>query len=136
MQYYFLTLLATFAILSSCDNKKDQVEILGKQTMAVHDESMKDLAAMNRVARALKDTLGQLDTSAAAVLRRTAILDALSAIKQADEGMNTWMRQYENPSGKPAEQALQYLREQKQKIEQNHKDILTATENAKQLIKK
>jgi hypothetical protein len=122
------------AILSACNGKKDQVELLSKQTMAVHDESMKDIAAMNRMARALKDTLAQLDTSA--TMQRSAILKVLSAIQAADEGMNTWMRQYENPSGKPAEEAILYLQDQKKKIEKNRQDIRFAMEAGKQFIKK
>jgi Xaa-Pro aminopeptidase len=136
MKYFSLLLLAILLPFFACDDQKNQVEVLTQQTMAVHDESMKDLAAMNRTARALKDTLELLDTSAAHALRRAAILDALTAIRRADEGMNAWMRQYENPSDKPSAQAIQYLQEQKQKIEQNHKDIRSAMEAGKQLIKK
>lgn len=128
--YPFLLLTALLALIFSACNQRQEVEKLQKETETVHDEAMKSMADMNRSGRALKQLLPALDSLPA---RRDSILDVLSAMNRAEEDMMTWMRQYKAPDEQSVEQALLYLREQKQKIEQNRQDIRKALEAGKNM---
>jgi hypothetical protein len=89
--------------------------------MFVHDEAMKDMATMNRKARALK---AELKNTTDGSERKTAILDTLKLIEVAETEMHDWMRNYDAPSADmPTAQAKAYLVDQKAKIELNYEHI-------------
>lgn len=104
--------------------------------MAVHDTAMKDMAEMSRTGRALKQILAETDTLPANKAKRDSIAVTLVAIEKADADMMDWMQQYRKPDEKSVEEAVAYLNEQKQKIEQNLRDIQAATAAGRQFLKK
>ena len=55
-------------------------------------------------------------------------------IDRADAGMSAWMGEYKDPEGKPADEAILYLQDQKQKIEKNRDDIRAALNEGKKLL--
>lgn len=112
------------------NQKDDSLEILKTETMRIHDEAMKDMADMNRVGRALKKELGSLDSLAP---RRDVIRQVLGQMKKAEEDMYDWMRNYTPPENEPVEKAKRYLENQKQKIEQNQRDMKAALEAGRSL---
>lgn len=118
----FLCLAFVFFTQNTTD---DNLETLQTETMRIHDEAMKDMAAMNRVGRALKKEMESLDTLAP---RRDTIRQVLGQMKKAEEDMYAWMRNYTPPENKPADEAKGYLEDQKQKIEQNQRDMKAALE--------
>jgi succinate dehydrogenase flavin-adding protein (antitoxin of CptAB toxin-antitoxin module) len=115
--------------LFSCESRHD-LEILEQETERIHDDAMRDMAEMNRIGRSLKkDTAGT-------VTRRDSIAAALLQMTDAEADMMAWMTGYRAPKDKPKAEAIQYLTEQKTKIEQNQKDIRAALEAGKTLVKK
>lgn len=109
-----------------------EVETLKKSTLAIHDEAMKAMADMNRIGRTLKREMVALDSLAP---RREAIRKVLGQIKTAEEDMYAWMQQYTPPDQLPPAEAKSYLEDQKRKIEQNQRDIQSALEAGRQLLK-
>jgi hypothetical protein len=113
------------------DGQKNPVEELKVQTMAIHDEAMVEMAEMNRLGRMLKRELAQQTTDTP---RTDSIRATLRLMKKAEEDMYTWMRQYTDPVGRPTEEALRYLEEQKRLIGQNQEDIRRARDAARKLL--
>ena len=111
----------------------NDLETLQTETMQIHDETMKDMADMNRIGRGLKQELETLDSLAP---RREAIREVLGQMKRAEEGMYYWMQQYSPPENKPEAEAKLYLEDQKQKIGQNQRDMKAALEAGALLLKK
>jgi thioredoxin-like negative regulator of GroEL len=125
-------LSALFLFLLACsDERKKQIEALKKETMDIHDEAMKDLADMNRVSRKLKEFMISAVMTPEQSAQYTAVL---AAIGKADEDMTNWMRDYKDPKGMPAAEAIKYLEDQKQKIAKNRDDIRAALEAGKKLM--
>lgn len=125
----FLCLAFVFFTQSAQDNG---VETLQKETMNIHDAAMKIMADMNRVGRGLKKEMETLDSLAP---RRDALRQVLGQMKKAEEDMYAWMQQYTPPVELPEEAAKRYLESQKQKIEQNQRDLKTALEAGEHLLK-
>ena len=126
------SLIALVLLFAACDDgSKKQIEALKKETMAVHDEAMKDMADMNRVSRKLKDYMTVATMTPEQSEQFTA---ALAAIEKADDDMTAWMGSYEDPEGQEPAAAMQYLQEQKQKMEKNRADIRAALEAGKKLL--
>lgn len=123
----FLCLAFVFFTAAPGENN---LETLEKETMRIHDETMKDMADMNRIGRSLKRELETLDSLAP---RRDTIRQLLRQMKKAEEDMYNWMRQYTPPEGQAAEEAQRYLEDQKQKIEQNQRDMKAALEAGRKL---
>ncbi len=125
-------LSALFLLLFACaDGSKKQIEALKKETMDIHDEAMKDLAEMNRVSRQIKEFMISAIMTPEQSAQYTTVL---TAIDKADEDMTNWMRDYEDPKGVAAAEAIKYLEEQKQKIAKNRDDIRAALEAGKKLL--
>jgi hypothetical protein len=127
LSVFFLTIF----LLGACDNGKKEVAALAKETEAIHDAAMKDMAEMNRVARALKDFM----ISATMTPEQSQKFnDALTTMGNAENDMMDWMKNYKSPDALPSAEALKYLQEQKKLIENNHIDIKSATEAGKKLL--
>lgn len=131
----YMLFLCAGILLLACNNRQ-AVETLQTQTMAIHDEAMKEMADMERTARALKQLQAGIDTLPASKPRRDAIAAALTTIEKADGDMMDWMQTYQAPDDKPTEEALNYLKDQKQKIEKNISDIRAANAAGKQILEK
>ncbi len=123
-------LLFTILLFSACGNDKKQVETLTQATETAHDEAMKDLADMNRVARELKETM----IAATMTAEQSAVYnDVLTNMGKAENSMMDWMKNYTSPNALAPAEALKYLTEQKTLIEQNRAEIKAALEAGKQL---
>ena len=122
--------LCSLLVFSACNNDRKQIEALSKETETIHDEAMKDIADMNRVARELKQTM------TAAMMnpeQSAAYSEALTAIGKAENEMMDWMKNYKSPEEMPSADALKYIQEQKTLIEKNRADIRAALEAGKKL---
>ncbi len=121
-----LVLLMVSALLfTACNNDKKQVESLIKETETIHDEAMKDMADMNRVARELKQTM----IAAMMTPEQNAVYtDVLDKMGNAENGMMDWMKNYKSPDEMSSADALKYIQEQKTLIEKNQADIKAALE--------
>lgn len=130
----FYVLLVALMANTGC-NSKTEVHALQELTEDTHDEAMADLAVMNRTGRALRQLLTQLDSlDHRTTGRRDSIILTLQQMEQADDHMMTWMAGYKNPEKLPKKEALQYLLDQKQKIELNRDEIRSALVAGQQLL--
>jgi beta-phosphoglucomutase-like phosphatase (HAD superfamily) len=128
----FIVVVFFAQVACSGDLKRQQnaeIEALQKDTETIHDDAMKDMASMNRYARALKAQLNEPNLVGS---RKTQILDTLTLIQKAEDGMYTWMKNYQAPSKemKP-EAAKAYLLAQKALIEVNAQEIKVLVEPQK-----
>lgn len=124
--------IALFALffITACANDKKQIETLTQETEAIHDEAMKDMADMNRVARALKETL----IVATMTPEQSAVYtEVLTQIGKAENDMMDWMKNYKAPEAGSEAEALAYIQGQKKAIEKNHADIKAALAAGKKL---
>ena len=127
-------LLLSLAFLSACNNDQKAVEALLKETETIHDEAMKDLAEMNRVAREIKEFM----ISATMTPDQSAVYtETLTQIGQAENDMMTWMKDFKAPEATaPPKEAMEYLSKQKELIQKNQADIKAAAEAGKKLLGK
>lgn len=124
--------LAIAIVATSCGNeKKQQIDTLIGETERIHDEAMKEMADMNRIARDLKQRM--IADSSMAAERKEAIMSTLTLMGKAENDMMEWMKNYKNPDGMPPVEALKYIQEQKNLIEKNQKDIKAALEAGQKL---
>lgn len=126
-----LCLLFVWLVQPGTPTANPDVETLLKTTMDIHDEAMKEMAAMNRIGRMLKKETQTLDPDSP---RADSIHHVVQAMKLAEEDMYTWMSLYEPPTDMPADKAMPYLEDQKAKISQNLADIQAAHEAGKRLL--
>ena len=130
---FFVALVLPMMILGTSCNDRKAVEELKDATMAVHDEAMKELGAMNSVARGLKATMNSLDSLSP---ERIEIKNTISDMEKAESEMMDWMAQYRAPAkDMPKEEALKYLQGQKTLMEKNLEDIRAAKNRGEKVIK-
>lgn len=118
-------LLFSTMMFTACGDDKKQVEALTSETEKLHDEAMKDLADMNRVARELKETM---IASTMTPEQSAVYTDVLTKMGKAENEMMEWMKNYKSPDGMPAKDAMPYLQEQKSLIEKNRAEIKASLE--------
>lgn len=124
------SLLFSAFFFTACNDDKKQIETLSKATETVHDEAMKDLADMNRIARELKETL----VAATMTPEQSAVYDeVLTNMGKAENNMMDWMKNYQAIDAMAPADALKYLQEQKTLIEKNQVEIKAALEAGKKL---
>ena len=125
-----LTVLFAGLMLAACNSDQKKMEALKSQTDAIHDAAMKDLADMNRVARAMKDLMKSDSTMPAE--KKAEFEQRLKAIGDAENNMTSWMMSYQIPQ--EAGEAVKFLEEKKAPIEANQQEIKTAIENGQKLL--
>jgi hypothetical protein len=125
-----LTVLFAGLMLAACNSDQKKMEALKSQTDAIHDAAMKDLADMNRVARAMKDLMKSDSTMPAE--KKAEFEQRLKAIGDAENNMTSWMMSYQIPQ--EAGEAVKFLEEKKAAIEANQQEIKTAMENGQKLL--
>ena len=108
--------------LYGCADTKQQEKQLYKEVIALHDSVMAHNGLLMKNKMKL-DTL--LTQNLQATTKDSAMLASKSLIA-ADEAMNTWMHQFEpDYSGKPHNEVMKYLEDQKVQIK--NVDSLTKT---------
>ncbi len=128
---FTLLLLLSFTLFTACGGDKKQLETLVQETETIHDEAMKDMAEMNRVARTLKENI--VADSTMDSTRKETIMNALTNIGNAENDMMDWMKNYKPLDAMSTEDALRYIQDQKTAIAKNHADIKAAMEAGKKL---
>ena len=108
-----------------------EAEALSKETEAIHDEAMKDMAEMNRQSRRIKEMMARMSMTKEVAEKYN---DVLAAMEKAEAGMMGWMAEYKKPAGMAKDDAMKYLQDQKQKIEKSRDDIRAAVEAGKKLL--
>ncbi|WP_347156732.1 hypothetical protein [Pontibacter chitinilyticus] len=119
MKRLFIVLALPCALLASCNKGptvQEQKAALQDQVMATHDEAMNkmgDIYHLRRDIRSLRDSLvaQQTDTTRLQLLQLH-----LQLLGKADEAMMNWMHQYHAPDSLANEQAIDYLKQEQEKI--------------------
>ena len=125
-------LCLAFVFLQPGNSPNGAVETLLQNTMAIHDEAMKEMAEMNRISRVLR---GELAGAGAPSARADSLRSVLEQMTTAEEDMYDWMRQYTAPTRLPPAEAATYLSAQHRAIRQNQLDIRAARDAGKQLLR-
>ncbi|MEM7658469.1 MAG: hypothetical protein AAF399_20240 [Bacteroidota bacterium] len=126
----FLALL--FGLLMACGESSNPVAELQKQVMAVHDEVMPKMGELAQLEKQLRDEYQSISQEAQPdSARMEVLLDHVSSLKNANEGMMVWMREY-NPELKDLSEtnAVIYLKEEMEKVEQVKADMINSLEAA------
>ena len=120
---FFLCLVGLF---SSCREKST----LEKEVMAIHDEVMPKLGELNKDRKELQSILNNITDESV----KTTLLEAITALEKADDGMMDWMAEWKIPSEPIAQEA--YLKKEMVRITKVKIDMLASMKNAKILKEK
>ncbi len=129
----FLIVLLMFA---SCESAKDK---LYDQVMVVHDEIMPKMGAIMKYKKQLNKKIDTLieegnDANADKIAELT---QAIADLDNSHEEMMNWMREFDNDfEGMVNEEVMEYLNNQKKKIENVGKVANSALSNAEKILAK
>lgn len=121
-----LIFLCLISLISSCREKST----LEQEVIAVHDEVMPKLGELNKDRRNLQDILKSTTDENV----KTELLNAITALEKADDGMMEWMSDWKVPSD-PVEQQS-YLEKEMSRIAKVKTDMIESMKNAKLLKEK
>lgn len=150
MNKLFFILLSSGCMVAGCNNagekqsdeKTAKADTLLEQVMEGHNVGM---AKMNRLSklqketRRLADSIAQLPEKArkAAAPYKSELDSLLNGLQKAEYEMNKWMEEFNYDSAKQdAEKRIQYLADEKIRVEQVKKSILESLEKADSVLKK
>jgi len=127
-----------YLFLSCGPNKKQQEEKLRQEVMAIHDEVMpktEELFKLRKNLQKLVDSLNLAkypDTILGNLAKQLVV-----KLKQADEAMMDWMHNYNGGSGiYDHEELMNYLSEEKEKIQNVKSLILESIDSAHAFLQK
>lgn len=123
---YLIILLAFTSLSIGCKEKSG----LEKEVMAIHDEVMPKLGELNKLKRNLSKQLPDIQNEPL----RSEVLQIITDLENADEGMMTWMSEYKIPSDESSK--TEYLTKEKESIQKVRKDMLSSIAKAKSLTAK
>ena len=118
--------LCLVGLITSCKEKST----LEKEVMAIHDEVMPKLGELNKDRKVLQSILISSNDETV----KATLLEAISALEKADDGMMDWMAEWKVPSEPTAQEA--YLKKEMVRITQVKTDMLESMKNAKLLKEK
>lgn len=120
-----LCILAVLIIgVLSCGHKGDKSDPLYKEVMAIHDEVMPKLSTIHKLKKALRKE--EEDAS-------PTILQLITDLEKADEGMMKWMEQFSPPAD--GQDRKTYLTNQLQSVTVMAADINNAISSAELYLK-
>ena len=108
------------------------------EVVAVHDAVMPEMGMINRLSRQLKPLLEKEDLPED---EREILLEVLNQLRQADEGMMTWMAAFENNLDNLRdtmnhEAVMAYLRDAEAKIVEVDARMRGSIEEGKKMVEK
>jgi hypothetical protein len=107
----------------------DPNKSLEAEINALHDQTMKEMAEMERVGRQIK-----ADFKTVKPEQRKPYIQAIADISRAGMDMMAWMRDYRSPGDLPAAEATHYLNEQKAKLLHNRSAMQAALVEGRKLV--
>ncbi len=121
-----LIFICLVSLFSACREKST----LEQEVIAVHDEVMPKLGELNKDRRNLQDILKNTTDENV----KAELLQAITALEKADDGMMDWMADWKVPSN--VEEQKPYLEKEIIRIKKVKTDMLESMENAKILKEK
>jgi len=123
---HIIFLLIIGVCLSGCREKSP----LEKEVIAIHDEVMPKMGDIHQAKKKLRKLL----TSSTDSIPKNTILNMITDLENADEGMMTWMVEWDVPTEEP--QKTEYLLKEKEKITKVKVDMLNSLKKANDYIEK
>lgn len=109
-------LLLLLTLVFACSpSKSDEIKLIKKQALDIHDEVMPKMGELRRARKDLMlraDSLMEKDS-----VRAQQLLNASNEIANANESMMNWMRNFEPEFEGSEEEMLDYFKKQKESIE-------------------
>lgn len=125
MRIIFFLILPIF-LITACKEKSN----LEAEVIAIHDEVMPKMGDIHVAKKQLRKLMGEGTSDSL----KTEILELISDLEKADEGMMDWMDKWDVPSEEPAMTA--YLEKEKIKITKVKEDMLNSIEAANAYLQK
>ena len=140
-------LLLINGLFWGCKSRADAIQDAENKVFAIHDEVMPKTGTIMKLKKELNQRVAAIDSmqatgSAAATLRSGEEKDQAARLvqdlTQADSLMMNWMSQYNNDTltKLPLDQAMRYLDEQKEQINDVKTKVNTSIEQARQFLGK
>ena len=131
-----LTAIALIALLS-CNSDKKEEQMLFDEVMALHDEVMPKMGTLRSLANELSSKADSLSMDS--LMDNSNSINEMrslsKSLKDANEGMMEWMRQYEQvEEGTPHGEVMQYLQEQRKLVQKVREDMINSKENAEKYL--
>ena len=127
-----------FSMSCGDDNKKAKDQLYDK-VMAVHDEIMPKMGDITKYKKQLTVMIDELIEAGREEneARIAELKKAVEDLENSHDGMMNWMRAFDNDfEGKVHEEVMEYLEDQKTRIEKVGKETNTALKNAEKLLTK
>lgn len=130
-------MLLPAVFFQNCQNPENsQQEALKKEVFVIHDEVMPKTADINRLQRklrAIKKDNKSLDSASQQNITLT-----LLQLERAHDSMMVWMNNFKSPAklraSRSHEEIIEYLEEEKLKIQQVRDSMLTSIQAGNQLL--
>ena len=129
-QNYHMKNIIFLLIIGACFVGCREKSTLEKEVIAIHDEVMPKMGAIHLAKKKLRKVLSSSTDS----LQKSNVLQMIADLDDADEGMMTWMADWDVPSEEP--QKTKYLLQEKEKITKVKVDMLTSLQNANDFLDK
>lgn len=117
MRSYLLPALILNAawLFFSCNGSRDEIKILAKEVITVHDEVMPKMGVLHQLKKqmvTLRDSLVENESSDSLIYQ-----EHITNLEEAGDEMMEWMHAYQVDLSKyTTEEAMTYLKEEKRKI--------------------
>lgn len=133
------SIIAIIIVSNGCTSEKDTQQKLFDEVMQVHDEVMPKMGELRSLAKQLSNRADSLasDSLAENTTQINEMRDLSKQLNDANEGMMEWMRQFEQiEEGTSHGEVIQYLTEQRKKIQKVRDDMLNSQSEAKEYLMK
>ena len=117
----YLLFFAVFILLLPSCREKSPLEI---EVMAIHDEVMPKMGDLHVAKKNLRKLISETNSDSL----NTIILDLITDLENADEGMMSWMHEYKVPNNDPEKTV--YLEKEKVNITKVKEDMLNSLKAA------
>lgn len=136
MKIYLSILLFGFLFITSCnEKKKNEIEERYESVMALHDEIMIKMSDIMKYKKQLKSKLEELSNSGTDTLKIEEARKVIDELEKSHEEMMNWMHGFSSDfEGKVKEEAMEYLNEQKTKIETVGEKTNIALKHAEEIL--
>ncbi len=139
MKYTFWLLLLLGGLLTACDESSSSPAQLEDEVMAIHDEVMPKMGDINAEIQRLNAELEELrNRENVDPSRVEAIKEAVSNLKEADQSMRMWMRNYAKDYVKQKDhmteaEKVTYLQAERTRVQKVKDSMLGSLEQARSL---
>jgi predicted nucleic acid-binding Zn-ribbon protein len=129
--------LAILVTLFACNTNEKEQEAIITEVIATHDEVMPKLGELEKVARKLSSLADSLSADSTQATLIKMLQHQSGVIKDANESMMVWMRQYDGEYSKKVEShadVMKYLNDQLTKINKVRDDMNNTLEAGRDLL--